>query len=364
MSTLSDKEYICILGCGGFIGSHLCRALLDTQKYVVHGVDLSSYRITDLTENRDFVFHNQDIQDFGRIRDVIEGCSTVVNLIALCNPSMYNTRPVDVIEINFTKPYELVRLCASTGKRLIHFSTSEVYGKTLQGVAGEALKSPESEENYILKEDTSDMILGPVSSQRWSYASAKQLLERAIYAYGFEKDLDFTIIRPLNFIGPRMDYIPGIDGEGVPRVLACFMDALIFGKPIKLVDGGMNRRTFTYIDDAIEAVIRIIQRPEMCKREIFNIGHPKNECSIKELAQRMINLYKELYPEHYPEGVRVQEVSASDFYGQGYEDSDRRVPDISKAETLLGWRPVTGVDQALKLCIKDYAERYAKGIPV
>lgn len=355
----NQYEKICVLGCGGFIGSHLTRALLNEKNYWIEGIDIDFTKLDDIIDHPRFKGHQQNIFDFENIKYIIQQCDTVINLIALCNPALYNTRPIDVIDINFNKPYELVKFCSKHQKRLIHFSTSEVYGKTIQGIAGsDELKHPDDPKNYMLKEDSTNMILGPVSAQRWSYAAAKQLLERLIYAYGFEKDLEYSIIRPLNFIGPRMDYIPGIDGDGIPRVLACFMEALIFNKPLKLVDGGKNKRTFTYIDDAIDAVIRLVKHREESNGHIFNIGNPDNECSVRELAEKMITIYQEIafHPPDVPS--KIEEVSSKEFYGDGYEDSDRRVPDISKAREILGWNPQTGLNKALHLSMKDYITRY------
>ncbi|MBD3393011.1 MAG: NAD-dependent epimerase/dehydratase family protein, partial [Chitinivibrionales bacterium] len=211
---------------------------------------------------------------------------------------------------------------------------------------------------FVLSEDTSPMILGPVGAQRWSYAAAKQLLERVIYAYGFEQGLEYTIVRPFNFIGPRMDYIPGIDGSGLPRVLACFMEALMSRKPLKLVDGGRARRCFTYIDDAVDALVRMLERPDAAKGRIFNVGHPGNEVTIAGLAEKMLSIYRELCPRAAHDIPEVERVSGEAFYGAGYEDSDRRMPDITKARLLLGWEPQTDLDTALRFTMAQYIREY------
>ena len=135
---------------------------------------------------------------------------------------------------------DCIKFCVKYDKHLVHFSTCEVYGRTLASYG-----LPMSDEkNYVLDEDTTPMIMGPVSAQRWCYACAKQLVERLIYAHGTENNLKFTIVRPYNWIGPRMDYVPGVDGkdDGQPRVLASFMTALMKGEPIVLVNGGEVRR--------------------------------------------------------------------------------------------------------------------------
>lgn len=352
-------EKIGILGCSGFIGSHLIDRLLECGKYEVIGIDIVSEKIEHILKHPLFTFDKISVYDSEKIGKWVGKCDTVISLAALCNPAQYNTIPLDVIDINFTKPLEVVYRCEAAGKRLIHFSTSEVYGKTIQGIVKDELKNPDNLSHYILSEDSTPLIMGSISAQRWSYASAKQLLERVIYAYGDEKNLKYTIIRPFNFIGPRMDYIPGIDGEGIPRVLACFMDALLFDKPLKLVDGGKNRRTFTAINDAIEAVIKIIEQPEAAKNQIFNIGNPDNEVNIAELADMMITLYKKLYPERR-KNYEIIAVSSDKFYGKGYEDCDRRVPDISKAQKLLGWQPKIDLEAALKYTMISYVNYYGK----
>jgi len=343
---------IAITGCSGFIGSHILERLLATNNYHIYGIDISESRIRHLLNNKSFTFCHYDIADTAKMRNILSQCETVVSLAALCNPSLYNTKPVDVITINFTKALELVKMCSEFKCRLIQFSTCEVYGKTLAGLV--VSKEPV---DYVLKEDQTNLIMGPVSAQRWSYASAKQLLERIIYAYGFEYGLNYTIVRPFNFIGPQMDYIPGFDGEGIPRVLACFMKSLLYNKPLILVDGGLSRRCFTFIKDAVDAFMLILENPEISNRQIFNIGNPNNEITIKDLAYLMIDLYGQIAPKgSFSAGTET--ISSLEFYGKGYEDSDRRVPDISKIQKMLGWNPETGLRNALQITIEHYSKKY------
>jgi UDP-apiose/xylose synthase len=343
---------ICVLGCGGFIGSHLVERLLSCPGHRVWGIDTAPAKIAHLLSDKRFEFTCADIyHDIELLQRRIGDADVVVSLAALCNPSLYNTVPLDVIESNFTRPSAVVRLCSEAGTWLVHFSTCEVYGRTIGSYSG-------SREPEAFVEDTTPMVMGPVHAQRWSYACAKQLLERLIYAHGRERSLAYTIVRPFNFVGPRMDYVPGIDGEGVPRVVACFMDSLMFGKPLQLVDGGRSRRSFVYIDDAVDAILAILDRPANAQGEVFNIGNPDNEVSIAELARRMADLYCEISPDTRPEDIQIRSVEARDFYGEGYEDCDRRIPDITKATALLGWRPQVALDEALRLTIDAYREQY------
>ncbi len=352
----NQNTTILILGCGGFIGSHILPRLLNETQHRVIGIDVNASKIEEFLAHPRFTFEQLDVHDTNAVRMHVGKSDVVISLVALCNPALYNTIPLSVIDINFTRPMELVGMCAEMKKWLIHFSTSEIYGKTVAGVAGGVYDDPE---RYVLKEDESPLILGPITAQRWSYASAKQLLERLIYAYGFEQDLAYTVIRPFNFIGPRMDFIPGVDGTGTPRVLACFMEALLENKPLRLVDGGTNRRTFTFVEDAVDAVMGVLNNPAEARGQAFNIGDPRNEVSVAELADMMIDLYRELRPESRGWELHTVSVSGREFYGEGYDDSDRRVPDITKAHRLLKWKPKTPLRDALKTTIAYYIEHYA-----
>lgn len=348
-----------LIGCSGFVGSHLIERLLSTNEYKLFGIDLVSDKIEHLLGNSLFTFTQSNINDFANLDQWVDRCDIIISLAAICNPAQYNTEPLSVIESNFLHPLESVKLCTEKKKRFIHFSTSEVYGKTKQGIIGDELKDKNHESHYLLSEDTTPLIMGAISAQRWSYASAKQLMERMIYAYGKEKGLDYTIIRPFNFIGSRMDYIPGIDGEGTPRVLACFMDALLFNKPVQLVDGGKNKRVFTDIEDAINAIMKVIEKPDESRQQIFNIGNPDNEITIKELAEQMVSVYYSIKKDNNATH-EIKVISSLEFYGEGYEDSDRRVPDITKAKTLLGWKPKINLKKSLHKTIFAWIEYYGK----
>jgi UDP-apiose/xylose synthase len=316
-------------------------------------MDRARARIAHLLPHPRLEFVQADIDSCADLGGLVAASDVVVNLAALCNPSLYNTIPLTVIDSNFTQPRLLVRLCAEAGRRLIQFSTCEVYGRTLAGFRGRAGREP-------FREDESPYLLGPIGAQRWTYACAKQLLERLIYAYGQEAGLRWTIVRPFNFIGPRMDYIPGVDGDGVPRVVACFMEALLTGRPLRLVDGGRNRRVFTYIDDAVDAVMAMIEKPGPAERQVFNVGNPANELTIRELARRMAALHDELGPlAGAPRSAGLFAVSGKEFYGPGYEDSDRRIPDIAKAQEKLGWQPRTGIEQTLRATVGAFIRDYA-----
>jgi UDP-apiose/xylose synthase len=337
---MPEPTSICLLGGGGFLGSHLAEALARRPGLAVEVVDTS----LDKVERREGLRLTQaSLCEPGLLAGVVRRSQVVVSLTALCNPSLYNTRPLDVIESNFSELVPLVRLCRQAGRRLIHFSTCEVYGRG------------EDRGERAMSEDDSPLVLGPVRSERWTYSCAKQLLERLIWAEGQHGGLAFTIIRPFNVIGSRMDYLPGIDGEGVPRVLASFIGALLRGEPLRLVDGGCQRRAFMHVRDLVEAMERVLDRPAACRGQILNLGHPGNDVTIRELGERLAALYQRRCGGPLP---RLEEVSADELYGAGYDDVLRRVPDVGKARQLLEWEPRLGLDEVLADILDDYLRRY------
>jgi UDP-apiose/xylose synthase len=344
MSRLT-RDRIVVLGAGGFIGSHLVPALA-RRMYTVDAVDVTLAKLgpTDGRVRR----IEARIDRPGLLEELVECCDAVVSLTALCNPALYNTRPLEVIDANYTELVPLVKLCTARAKWLIHFSTCEVYGRAARN--GDGLPTAR------MSEDESALWLGPVHRERWSYACAKQLLERVIFASGRHHGLPFTIVRPFNVIGPRMDFLPDIDGHGLPRVLAAFMSALLRGEDLLLVDGGRQRRSFIFIDDFVDGVMRIVQRRSLAEGEIFNLGNPTNDVTIAELAA----LLGRAYSAHVPgASLRTRVVAAEELYGAGYDDSEERVPDITKAEERLGFRPHTPLLDMLPTIVSDYVERYA-----
>jgi UDP-apiose/xylose synthase len=345
MTTQSPGK-ILVLGAGGFIGSHLVPALLDRFEAQIDAVDLDFHKLE--RESPRLSRHSASIDSPGLLERLVPEADLVLSLTALCNPALYNTSPLAVIDSNYTDLVPLVKLCAKLEKRLIHFSTCEVYGRLGLDLAGH--------ETHEMSEDTSGLFLGPVARERWSYACAKQLLERVIWAHGAHRGLEFTIVRPFNVIGARMDFLPGVDGEGVPRVLACFMSALLNGEELCLVDGGHQRRSFVAIDEFVNGVIGIIVRRAACRGQIVNLGNPSNDVAIRELGAALADVFARRVPS--APRARFREVTAEAFYGAGYDDSERRIPDIRKATALLDWRPVRRLAEMLPEIVDDYVTRY------
>lgn len=338
---------IAVLGAGGFIGSHLVPALAQRWPCEIDAVDVD-FRKLEFAGPRVHRIAAR-VEDPELIEALTARCDVVVSLTALCNPALYSTIPLAVIDANYTHLVPLVQRCAERGVRLIHFSTSEVYGRLAVDSSGQPTRE--------MHEDSSALLLGPVNRERWTYACAKQLLERVIWAHGTHGGLPFSIVRLFNVIGPRMDFVPGVDGEGIPRVLASFMNALLRGQELSLVDGGRQRRAFMSVGDLVEATCRILERPRVCDGEIFNLGNPHNNVSIAELGQLLATAFTARVPHAKP--ARFRHVSAEAFYGPGYDDSEARIPDINKARDLLDWEPRDDFAAMLPAIVDDYVVRYA-----
>jgi len=333
-----------LFGGAGFIGSHLARRLADGG-HELHIVDISSEKIDDLLPHDRIDFHELDIskeKNDQQCLELVERSDAVFDLVAYANPQQYVDMPLEVVDLNYHQNLKIVEDCAETGTRLIQFSTCEVYGK-LGNRTGDDVE---------FSEDESDLITGPIPQQRWIYACAKELLERVVYAHGRENDLDWTIIRPFNFIGPEMDYIITSPDEGTPRVFAAFLSSLLYDHPMYLVDGGENRRVFTYIEDAIDAIELVYQNESgQFENEIVNVGVRDNEVTIREFAELMRDVYQDLSGEDTL--AEMQEISSEEFYGDGYEDSERRVPDTTKLRDA-GWRPEYDLREALEESVSYY----------
>jgi UDP-apiose/xylose synthase len=333
---------VAVVGCGGFIGSHLLQAIFERTRWRVFGVDLESYRIQEHLANPRFEFLCADLADSAVVERIAQ-YPVVVNLAAICTPGRYMAEASEVIRSNYDHPRALADACAKSGSWLIHFSTSEIYGKT-------------AADSGVLLEDESEIVLGPVTASRWSYATAKLLTER--YMAGLA-DLNWTVVRPFNFVGPFMDFMPGVDGDGIPRVLANFSTALVRGETFKLVNGGLAKRCFTSVHDAIDFIFCLFAHADAGVGQAFNVGNADNEVSIAELACLMRSIFASIkdVPESDVPGVEV--VSGEDYYGKGYDDSLRRLPSVAKAESLLGFKAKIPLKDALKESLRWFVGHYA-----
>ena len=332
---------LCILGVNGFIGHHLSQRILADTEWDVYGMDMSSDRVSDLLKNPRFHFFEGDITiNREWIEYHIRKCDAILPLVAIATPATYVREPLKVFELDFEANLPIVRSCVKYGKRVLFPSTSEVYG-----MCADAEFDPYA----------SSLVLGPIDKQRWIYSCSKQLMDRVIYAYGSMDQLDFTLFRPFNWIGAGLDSIH-TPKEGSSRVITQFLGHIVRGEPIKLVDGGAQKRAFTYIDDGISALMKIIENKDgVASGQIYNVGNPKNNYSVRELAGMMLELAK-TYPEYRKNAAKVKLVntSAAKYYGKGYQDVQNRVPKIENTMKDLGWRPKVDMKTALKRIFDAY----------
>jgi len=337
---------ILILGVNGFIGHHLSRRILGATDWEVYGMDMQADRVEALLADKRFRFFEGDITiNKEWIEYHIRKCDVVVPLVAIATPATYVKDPLRVFELDFEANLPIVRSCVKHGKRLVFPSTSEVYGMSRDA------------EFHPYK---TDLVLGPIEKTRWIYSCAKQLMDRVIWAYGAQQGLRFTLFRPFNWIGAGLDSI-STPKEGSSRVVTQFLGHIARGEDIQLVDGGAQRRAFTYIDDGIDALMKILDNPRgVADGKIYNIGNPGNNCSVKELAQTLLELARGI-PEYRDAAQRVQlvETSSGAYYGAGYQDVQNRSPNIDGTRDDLGWAPAVGLRDALQRILESYRQHVA-----
>jgi nucleoside-diphosphate-sugar epimerase len=331
---------VLVLGVNGFIGSALTEAILKEKTWQVYGMDMGTDKLEGSLGHSQFHFVEGDITiNKEWIEYHIKKCDVVLPLVAIATPAIYVQDPLRVFELDFEANLEIVRKCAQYKKRVVFPSTSEVYGMS---------------QDAVFDEETSPLVLGPIHKQRWIYSCSKQLLDRVIYAYGIRDGLNYTLFRPFNWVGPKLDNIYS-SKEGSSRAVTQFIWDILHKGEVKLVDGGQQRRTFTYIDDGIAALVKIIENKDGCATgRIFNLGNPNNDISIADLVNMLIDLVKN-YPgyEETAEKVRITAVDSNTHYGAHYQDTLHRVPSIRNAQTYLGWSPTVTLREALKKTL-DY----------
>ena len=337
---------VLIFGVNGFIGHHLTKRILADTDWQLFGMDMASDRVSEFIDHPRFKFFEGDItinQEWNEYH--VKKCDIVIPLVAIATPSIYVSEPLRVFELDFEANLPIIKWCVKYRKRVVFPSTSEVYG----------MCRDEEFDPF-----NSNLVYGPINKPRWIYACSKQLMDRVIAAYGQQEGLDYTLFRPFNWIGPGLDSIH-TPKEGSSSVITQFLGHIVRGETIKLVDGGHRKRTFTYVDDGIDALLRIIDSPGgKCSGQIYNIGNPNNVYSIRELAAMML----EAAARHgeYAAGLKttkIEDTTSADYYGAGYQDVENRVPVIANTQTDLGWAPQTDMAEALERIFDYYRSHVA-----
>ena len=339
------KTSVLILGVNGFIGSAISERLLADGNYEVYGMDLRNNYISDLLKHPNFHFFEGDISiNREWIEYHVRKCDVVLPLVAIATPIEYTRNPLRVFELDFEENLRIVRYCVKYHKRIIFPSTSEVYGMC-------------TDESF--DEDNSPLITGPIRMQRWIYSCSKQMLDRVIWAYGAKDQLKFTLFRPFNWMGPKLDSLSSAR-IGSSRAITQLILNLVQGTPIQLIDGGEQKRCFTHVTDGIECLFRIIENKDgKCDGKIINIGCPANEASIKELAEMLVKQF-DRHPlrKKFPPFAGYKLVESGSFYGKGYQDVQHRKPSIRNAARYVGWKPVVKLEDSVAMTL-DFFLRQA-----
>lgn len=300
---------VLITGGAGFIGSHLAERLLAAGDRVVVLDDLSTGSMTNIAHlvgRPDFAHRIGSVTDAPLVAELVDVCDVTVHLAAAVGVQLIIDQPTATIETNVRGTEVVLGAAARKKKLCVIASTSEVYGK--------ASKVPFSEDD--------DVSLGPTTHSRWAYACSKALDEWLALAYVREKKLPVVVVRLFNTVGPRQI---GRYGMVLPR----FADQALAGQPITVFGSGEQARCFCHVLDSVEAIARLM-KTETAVGEVVNIGND-HEITIGDLAER----------------VRTAAGSKSDIvripydvaYAKGFEDMERRVPDIRKLARLTGFRP-------------------------
>jgi UDP-4-amino-4-deoxy-L-arabinose formyltransferase / UDP-glucuronic acid dehydrogenase (UDP-4-keto-hexauronic acid decarboxylating) len=328
------KTSVLILGVNGFIGSHLGERLLADGRFEVYGMDLRADNLAEIVGHPDFHFVEGDISiNREWVEYHVRKCDVILPLVAIATPIEYTRNPLRVFELDFEENLRIVRDCAKYGKRIVFPSTSEVYGMCSDGE---------------FDEDRSNLVLGPINRQRWIYSASKQLLDRVIWAYGAHRGLRFSLFRPFNWIGPRLDSLDSAR-IGSSRAITQLILNLVEGSPILLVDGGSQKRCFTDVDEGIDCLFRIIEnRGNRCDGKILNVGNPDNEASIRELAEMLVARFEaHSLRGNFPPFAGYREIESGRYYGKGYEDVQHRRPSIRNAQRYVGWRPTIPTEDSV-----------------
>jgi UDP-glucose 4-epimerase len=320
-------QRILITGGAGFIGSHFTERLLAEGWRVTVLDDLSTGTLSNLAGGRNsprLEVVEGTILDTWLVRRLVQSSEVVVHLAAAVGVRYILENPLTTIRTNVEGTDNVLKAAAQFGRKTLLASTSEVYGMN---------------PTQPLCEDA-DSVLGPSSVSRWSYATAKKLDEFLALAYARSKRLPVVILRFFNIAGPRQSGRYGM-------VLPNFVRAAVETEPLRVFGDGQQSRNFTYIDDCVEALVRLLRCPD-AEGEAVNIGGTE-EISIAGLAQRVLQVTGAPGPIVF---VPYEEA----YSGQGFEDMRRRVPCLCKIRRLTGWSPVTDLNEMIR-ATADYERR-------
>lgn len=337
-----QNKNILIIGANGFIGTHLTEAILTDTDWQVTAFDIDDENVSGYGKSARYAFTKGDIFTADEwLHQAVEAADVVLPLAGIAKPAYYIKKPLWTFELDFEQNLKIVRMCADAKKRIIFPSTSEVYGMAT--------------DEELLEYET-PLITGPVSMSRWIYSCSKQMMDRVIVAYGSERNLDYTLFRPFNWAGPRLDSFKDAEERTARAITQMIYDVIHRGE-ISLVGGGASRRSFLWIGDATEALLAIIRNDRnAATKEIFNIGNPENNASVRELAEAVVAIMQEVPSfREAAQKTRLRDVTPEDYYQKGYQDTKNRVPGIRNIREKLGWKPRTALKEIIRKTVAYYA---------
>jgi UDP-glucose 4-epimerase len=317
---------VLITGGAGFVGSHLAEALLDRgdEVFIIDNLSTGSIdNVVHLKHNPKFHYTIDSVANEPVLAELIDRADIVVHLAAAVGVKLIVEQPVHTIETN-VHGTEVVLKHANKKKKLVLIaSTSEVYGKSA---------------DVPFREDA-DLVLGPTVKHRWAYACSKMIDEFLALAYWKERKLPVIVVRLFNTVGPRQT---GQYGMVIPN----FVRQALAGHPITVFGDGTQSRSFTYVGDVVTAMVALIDEPRAIG-QVFNIGNG-HEITIRELAEKVKKMTGS--------SSEIVTVPYDRAYEAGFEDMPRRVPDITRIQTLVGYRPTVDLDETLTRVIEHFRQ--------
>jgi UDP-glucose 4-epimerase len=320
---------VLITGGAGFIGSHLAEKLLSRgdDVYIIDNLSTGSLKNIETIKNHGPCHTVIDsVLNEGVLNELAGKCDRIYHLAAAVGVKLIMENPVETLETNVLGTEAVLRAANIFKRKVLITSTSEVYGKAMdiQDSGGTLM-----EEN--------DLLLGPTCKRRWAYACSKALDEFLALAYYDEKGLPVTITRLFNTVGPRQTGRYGM-------VIPTFVKSALLGKPLPVFGSGGQSRSFTHVDDVVSAMIALMECPD-AEGQIFNIGSFE-EITINELAKKIIGLANSK--------STIEHIPYERVYGKGFEDMERRYPDLTKIKRYIGYSPKKGIDDIIRNVIEYY----------
>ncbi len=311
-----------ITGGAGFIGSHLAEELINNGSQVVILDNLSTGRLQNVAHfqenpNRELVIDT--VLNESLVDKLAERCDVIFHLAAAVGVELIVKKPLESLSTNIKGSEVVLEMANRYHKKVLITSTSEIYGKNVNGP---------------LKEND-DRILGSPLKTRWSYSTAKAVDEMLAYVYWKEKNVPSVIVRLFNTVGPRQT---GAYGMVMPR----FITQALNGQMLTVYGTGTQTRCFVHVKDVIKALIKLTEEPKAVG-EVFNIGS-QEEISIAQLAKEIIRITKSR--------SKIEYIPYEKAYEEGFEDMQRRVPDITKINKLIGFKPSYSLTEIIQDIVK------------